>query len=147
MGVGTGQTSFAGRKFTPSELKLIQELVSDCAGLTRMELAHTVCELLDWRRPRGSLKGRECREFLERLDAGGVLTLPEKKRGRPVGSITRVPVSERGEPAGELTGSVRDVAPVLLARVRDLEERELFRELVGRYHYLGHKVPFGAHLR
>ena len=26
-------------------------------------------------------------------------------------------------------------------------ERLLFRELVGRYHDLGHRVPFGAHLR
>ena len=31
--------------------------------------------------------------------------------------------------------------------MREPAERLLFRELVGRYHYLGHTVPFGAHLR
>src|SRR5207247_11341839 len=31
--------------------------------------------------------------------------------------------------------------------VQSDEARRLFRELVGRYHYLGHAVPFGAHLR
>jgi hypothetical protein len=31
--------------------------------------------------------------------------------------------------------------------VQSPEQRLLFRELVGRHHYLGHAVPFGAHLR
>jgi hypothetical protein len=36
---------------------------------------------------------------------------------------------------------------VKLRLLTDRSERLLWRELVGRYHYLGHKVPFGAHLR
>ena len=46
-----------------------------------------------------------------------------------------------------LLGSVRDVEPITLRPVRSLEDRQLFRELVGRYHYLGHAVPFGAQQR
>lgn len=139
--------SFSGRKFRGKDLELIREVVSDCAGLSRMELARTVCELVGWRRPNGSLKARECREYLERLDERGVLTLPAKRRGRPVGSVTFVPHTTRGEPGSRLGGSVRDIEPVTLERVTDSAQRLLFRELVGRYHYLGHKVPFGAHLR
>ena len=56
---------FSGRTFKHKELALIRELVQDCAGLSRMELARTVCELLRWKRPNGSLKARECREYLE----------------------------------------------------------------------------------
>ena len=63
------------------EMTLIREMVRDCSGLSRMELARTVCELLRWRRPNGGLKARECREFLERLDAEGALVLPDKRRG------------------------------------------------------------------
>ncbi len=37
--------------------------------------------------------------------------------------------------------------PLTVERVQTGEARQLFRELVGRYHYLGHAVPFGAHLR
>lgn len=44
-------------------------------------------------------------------------------------------------------GSLRDVAPVQLELVEEEDDRLLWRELIGRYHYLGHKVPFGAHLR
>ena len=60
--------SFSGRAFSAREMTLIREVVRDCPGLSRMELARTVCELL---RPNGRLKARECREFLERLDADG----------------------------------------------------------------------------
>jgi hypothetical protein len=42
---------------------------------------------------------------------------------------------------------VRDIEPLSVELVCQAEQRLLFRELVGRYHYLGHKVPFGAHLR
>jgi hypothetical protein len=35
---------------------------------------------------------------------------------------------------------------VLVERVTDLQTRRRFRELIDRYHTLGYKVPFGAHL-
>ena len=86
-------------------------------------------------------------EFLERLDAGGALVLPDKRQGRATGSVTRVPRTAAGEPGRPLLGSVRDVEPLRVELVREPAQRLLFRELVGRYHYLGHRVPFGAHLR
>ena len=138
---------FSGRVFSAREVTLIREIVRECSGLSRMELARTVCELLRWRRPNGRLKARECREFLERLDAEGALVLPDKRRGRALGSVTRVPRTAAGEPGRPLVGSVCDVEPLRVERVREPAERLLFRELVGRYHYLGHTVPFGAHLR
>lgn len=138
---------FSGKVFTPQELALIREVVETCAGVSRKELADTISELLGWRRPGGSLKGRECREFLERLEAAGVLVLPEKQQTRPVGSVTTVPRTARGEPGPSLTGSVEAYAPVVLQMVQQPNERLLFRELVGRHHYLGYAVPFGAHLQ
>lgn len=147
MAEGRAKYAFAGLEIGTSELSIIREVVESCWGVTRMELANTICELLGWSRPSGGLKGRECRELLERLEAAGVLSLPDKRKGRPVGSRTRVPVTERGEPGRALAGSVGEFAPVVLEPVETEEDRLLFRELVGRYHYLGHKVPFGAHLR
>ena len=140
-------TRFSGRAFSVQEMTLIREVVRECSGLSRMELARTVCELLRWRRPNGRLKARECREFLERLDAEDALELPAKRRGRALGSVTRVPRTAAGEPGLPLVGSVRDVEPLAVELVREPAQRLLFRELVGRYHYLGHTVPFGAHLR
>lgn len=137
----------AGRAVGPAELTLIREVVASCAGLSRRELAHTVCELLGWRRPQGTLKGREAREFLEGLATRGLLTLPAKRPGRPVGARTGVPVTARGEPGAPLTGPVGTLGPVTLEVVQTPAQHALFRELVGRYHYQGHAVPFGASLR
>lgn len=138
----------AGREFGPRELALIREVVESCGGLSRAELANTVCELLDWRRPNGSLKGVECIELLERLASCGDLVLPEKRKRRPKGSRTRVPVTQAGEPPGQVVeGTVGEFRPIVVEPIEGQEQRLLFRELVGRYHYQGHAVPYGAHLR
>lgn len=138
---------YSGRRFRRRELALIHEVVESCAGLSRKELAQTICELLGWKRPSGRLKAQECREFLERLEAAGILALPEKRRGRPEGSRTSVPVTARGEYGRDLVGDVSDFSPVEIEAVETPDQSLLFRELVGRHHYLGHKVPFGAQLR
>ena len=52
------RTRFSGRAFSVQEMTLIREIVRDCSGLSRMELARTVCELLRLRRPNGRLKAR-----------------------------------------------------------------------------------------
>lgn len=139
--------AFCGRQFSKVDLKLIGDVVKHHGGLSRMELANTVCELLQWQRSNGALKARECRELLELLDGQGVIALPSKRATKPVGSRTRVPHSSAGDACALLEGRVGDFAPVVLEPVLSVQQRLLFRELVGRHHYLGHAVPFGAHLR
>ncbi|MFH1602582.1 MAG: Druantia anti-phage system protein DruA [Pseudomonadota bacterium] len=138
---------FSGKVFKAHEVSLIREVVATCGGLSRMELANTISELLRWTRPGGGLKGLECLAVLRRLETDRLLTLPKKQKTRPVGSVTSVPHTARGEPGVPLMGRVDAFAPVVLERVQRLDERRLFRELVSRYHYLGCAVPFGAHLQ
>lgn len=138
---------FKGRTFTEADLSLVRELIDSYFHLGRQELAQTIAAVLEWERANGSPKWRECRDLLEKLADDRLVKLPELRRGRPRGSKTRVPNSAAGEPGEELVGSARDIAPVELSLVRTESDRLLWRELVGRYHYLGHKVPFGAQLR
>ena len=141
------QQRFCGREFTAKDVSLIQEVIETCAGLSRFELAHTVCELLEWKRPGGGLKARECRDFLERLESQGVLTLPDKKScgsGKPRKLIA--PAKE-GQVHSELTGSVEEFAPLDVERVENRQQRQLFQELLSRYHYLGYAMPYGARLQ
>jgi hypothetical protein len=50
--IGGGLT-FCGRELRPEELDLIRQITHDFSTLSLTELAHTVCELLEWRRPNG----------------------------------------------------------------------------------------------
>jgi hypothetical protein len=137
---------FSGKNFTTEEISLIREVVATCGGLSRMELANTISELLRWTRPGGGLKGLECLAVLERLETDHLLALPQKQKTKPIGSVTSIPHTSRGEAGAPLVGQVDAFAPVVLDLVQHGEQRQLFRELIGRYHYLGYAVPFGAHV-
>lgn len=136
---------FNGKPVSEDDFELILEIVNEY-GLARTELAATVCELLDWRRPSGRLKEIDCLKFLEKLEAAGLLTLPARKNTLP-GPIKKVQRGKRGEPGAPIECSLRDLGPVKLKHVTTKPQRDLYRELIDRYHYLGHKRPFGANLR
>ena len=141
------QQRFCGREFTANEVSLIQEVVDTCGGISRRELAYTVCELLEWKRPGGGLKARECQDLLEVLEGKGILVLPEKRKNGyngPQKSIAEVPSEE---PYSTLTGSVEDFAPLAVERVQTREQRDLFKALLTQYHYLGYAMPFGARIQ
>lgn len=137
----------AGRTFLEAELQVIAEVVAQGAGLTRTRLMIQVCERLEWRRPTGALKVRECRDLLEAMERDGWFRLPAKRGGRPLGSRTRVPLTLAGEPGEPLVGTVGEFGTVSVEPVTEVADHQLWRELVGRYHYLGYRMPYGAHLR
>jgi hypothetical protein len=86
-------------------------------------------------------------DLLAKLEGMGEIELPELRQTKPRGARTHVPRSSRGEQGEAVVGTVRDIAPVELFVVTEEQDRLLWRELVGRYHYLGFKVPFGGQLR
>lgn len=141
------QQTFCGRKFTSEEISLIQEIVGTCGGISRRELAHTICELLEWKRPNNRLKAQECSDFLELLESKRMLTLPEK-RGKGQTNFQKI-VSESPckVPFSILSGSIEEFAPLKVHRVQNQNQRDLFKELLGRYHYLGYAMPFGARIQ
>lgn len=118
----------------------------DSCGLSRSELAGTICEALGWLRANGRPKLRECYEYLEDVAALGFVKLPERRAQRARGP-TSIHYTEAGRERPRRQGELSEVKPVTLGLVANAEERALWRELVERYHYLGHKVAYGAHLR
>lgn len=139
--------SFCGEAVSEETLSFIQQVIERYPSLSRTELANTLCELLGWNRINGSLKTVECRAFLERLEAQSFLQLPQRRSGRPRGSKTRVEQTASGAWGETLEGVLGDYPGIALTLVKTTEERNLWRELMERYHYLGHRVPFGAYLR
>lgn len=137
----------AGRTFSAEEVALIRRVVAAESGASRWRLAVRVCEDLAWRRSSGATKSRECRDLLERLERDAVITLPPLRHGRPRGSRTSVPATAAGDPGEPLIGRVGDFEPLSVELVAQASDHHVFRELVGRHHPLGYRVPYGASLR
>ncbi len=144
----TRNLRFCGIEVSSADLELIAGTIQDCAGLSRTELAYTVCELLDWRRPTGALKGHECRGFLEELEEKGILQLPGLKAN--AGKRQKKPRDFEREPTPlpkVFEAKLSEVGPLELELITTSENHKQWRKWVGQHHYLGYKVPFGAYLR
>src|SRR5438034_6049664 len=85
-----------------AELELVRGIVAEFASLGITEIARTVCELLEWKRPNGGLKNHECRQLLERLQTEGFLMLPEVRR-----------LGGRGPRRADTSASCCEPAPVV----------------------------------
>ena len=147
MHIAKDRQSYFGRDFTAEEISLIREVVETCTGISRTELAHSVCELLGWKRAGGGLKGRECLEMLEKLEGQGILTLPSKKSPGMRKSQKRITAVGEGRVHSTLTGSVEEFTPLDVQLVESRQQRQLFKDLVSQYHYLGYAMPYGARLQ
>ncbi|MFO7644626.1 MAG: DUF4338 domain-containing protein [Desulfosarcina sp.] len=138
---------FCGREFSKEEISLIQEIIQSCGGISRTELANTVCELLGWKRPAGKLKGRECRDLLQRLESQGLFSLPQRQSPGATGPRRSIAPAEPTEAESHLTGSVEAFTPLDVEWCASREQRALFRDLLSRHHYLGYAMPYGARLQ
>jgi Druantia protein DruA len=138
--------TFCGRTFTAQEVALMREVAHDYSGLAITEIARTMCELLEWKRPNGRLKDHECRQLLERLAAEGMLRLPAVRRTGRRGP-RRVETSQPRLQPEAVECAARECEPLELVLVEGPLESRLWREHVERYHYLGSRVPFGSNLR
>jgi Domain of unknown function (DUF4338) len=139
--------SFCGRVLTASELNLVRQIIADFPGLSQAELAHTICELLEWRRPNGKLKSPECVEWLQKLQEYNCLPeLPALRVTKPRGAH-RVHADPQSDPQPPLGGRLADYQPLQLQLITELADRRLFQQYVQRYHPLGYRVPYGAQLR
>jgi len=141
-----GGLFFCGEDLSAEQLQLIRQTTRDCQDLAVTELAHTVCELLEWKRPNGKLKSRECYLFLLSLQERGWLPwLPTPKLHARRPHQTRV--TAESDPQTVCEGVLGDWLPLHFELVETAAGRKLLEQYIQRYHYLGYRVPYGAQLR
>ena len=146
MGQQKGTLKFCGKPLKETEWKLVGELAREFWGISRTELASTVCELLGWRRPNGKLKTVECGQFLKELEEQGLIGLP-RRRGQGRSKSRVVERTEKGRAQEEMKAKLSQLGGVSLYRIKTSGDLRDWKELVDRYHYLGYKQAFGAQLR
>jgi hypothetical protein len=138
-----------GRQITHAELEAARETVRLCSGLSRLELARTICEHWDWVTASGSHKATACLKVLEEWEQQGLLRLPGKRRmtrwntDQASGAVP----TQRTEPGTPLVGRLSEVGSVWLEVVQGQGAGRLWNEYVDRYHYLGYRQPVGCFLR
>ena len=142
---GTCSIIQCGRRISDPEIGEIKETVDLCWRLSRYELAQTIAENLGWYTASGSLKVDACVKLLEKLQAEGVLQLPEK-RGLSKPNKRSVPITWRTAPAADIDCKLKQLDFVKLQVVSEPQDIKLWQEYVSRYHYLGYKKPFGYYL-
>lgn len=140
--------SFCGHPLTQQEVDLIRQVTREFSNLALTELAATISELLEWKRPNGKLKTRECYLFLLELHERGWLPwLPAPQPRRPRTAPVAAPAAPAIAPPPILDGDLRQYRPLRLHLIEEAAERRQFRQYLDQYHYLGYQAPYGAQLR
>ena len=120
-----------GRVFSAAEIAELCATVAWLPGLARKELAATVCEHLGWTTLTGTAKISACLEFLERLQAAGLLVLPALRPSPPRRCApAAAPVAPIAEPLVHC--ALSSLAPVSLEVVRDAAGVAQWDALVAR---------------
>lgn len=136
-------------KITPQELEAARQTVRLCSGLSRSELARTICEHWGWVTASGSHKVTACLKVLEEWEDRGLLRLPGK---RPMtrwntDQASGAVLTERTKPGAPLAGELSGAGSVGLEVITSRERGQLWKEYADRYHYLGYRQPWGCFLR
>lgn len=134
-----------GREIGARSIENIKEVVGLCSGLSREELAHTICEHLSLVTASGRHKMKGCLRLLEKLEDLGEIRLPAKRVLKPRKSdIVWTPETALRR---EIRGELSDVGKVRLEVVSGKSKKALWNEYVDRYHMLGFKKPIGCRMR
>ena len=137
-----------GREFTGAEIRQIQETVAWLPGLTRKELALTVCEHVHWYNASGTHQERACVRLLERLETAGPIALPAK-RLKQVYQGPRLPKMAplEHEHRPPLVARLHDLKPIALEPVTEAQAVARWNAAMARHHPLGYRGACGYRLR
>lgn len=141
-----------GRLITTEEIKEIIATIETFPRLSISTLTETICEHLNWFTATGTYKKDACLKLLEKLEAKGVLKLPEKraKSHNTVTQAKKIPsdvTSDLTRKRTEIKCNLRDIAPVKVRPASSKSDIKLFNDHISQYHYLGYKRPFGCFMR
>lgn len=136
---------FSGRTFSPEEIELIKWTRKRYPGLSRSEMASTICEILNWTTPSGQPKRLQCTKFLSILEAEGIIRLPTVKETRKYERGAKIPQLEFN--TEEISGDIRGYEPIQLVIVKPGEEMKRWRSYINQFHMLGDRQVLGSQLR
>jgi hypothetical protein len=141
---------FRNKHIGVEELEDIKRTIQCHWDRGRKFISKVMSEHWNWRQPNGQLKDQVCRLLLLRLEEKGYIHLPPRKKSANnelrayyrhsseiLDNICTTPIDD----------TVRQIKPIELVQVRKTPLEPLWNELINKYHYLGHNVTVGSHLK
>lgn len=134
------------RRLIESDLTTIQGLIEEEGSLGRSHLSRRLCHLWDWRQANGAYREIACRDLLGQLEARSLIELPRALHpARRAGYQNKVQAPNIASdpihlPLAQMGRSLQVVV------VESAAQRQLLRDLLAAYHYLGYRQPAGASL-
>lgn len=136
------------RRIREEDLLLIRGLISAEGQRGRSHVSNRLCEIWDWRQANGRFRQIACRDLLRQLERKGLVKLPPLLHGaRRVGYQNVVPAVHLLDRVA-LEGSLALVRQeIQVSLVQGAEQAQLFKGLVGTYHYLGYQQAQGGQVK
>ena len=136
-----------GRRLEPQDIDRIRQLIASHAGWTRRRLSQALCERWDWRNGAGRLKDMATRSLLVKLQARGLIELPEKRQVASNRMRTRRVRLQHWDTT-PLVGALAEVEPLTVREVStEGTAREMFAAALAQFHYLGYRGSVGENLQ
>jgi hypothetical protein len=136
-----------GRRITPEDLAGIWELMRTHPEWSRRRLSEALVAAWDWRNPAGRLKDMAARTLLVKLEARGLIALPERRQ-QPYNRMGGRPLQPRLWDRTPVTGTLSQIGPLTLREISaDAGARREFEAALAEFHYLGYRGAVGENLQ
>jgi Druantia protein DruA len=136
-----------GRAIRPEDVVLIRDWLEVHPDSNRTRLSRELCAAWNWRNAAGRPKDMACRSLLLKLEARGQIRLPPRRTASVNALRNRqaLPVEHEQE---AIEDPLQRLQPVSVEPVAEgSAEALLFKALLQRHHYLGHRNCVGENLK
>lgn len=136
-----------GRQVTEDTLREVRGLLEEHPRWHRTRLSRELCRRWRWQNDAGRLKDMACRTLLLKLEKRGWIRLPARRGPSPNGRRNRHR-AELSLDESPLECALEELEPLQIEVVEPGSAgAEIFRALLQRHHYLGHRNCVGENLR
>lgn len=130
---------------TPDAIEYISSILNATDGISRSELADTICEQFGFINPQGNHQKGGCLKALSELNSAGKIILPPTSRKSRARSPKRL--SEPLPPLQNTPEFLEDISELRLLRVETEEHMRIWNELMIQYHPRGTALLVGRQIR